>query len=61
LNGNIVIVRKMGKADIYYGMSYGLPDLNTRATEPRKERTSRQFPIQLSLPGKLLPLYSLSR
>jgi hypothetical protein len=25
LNGNIVIVRKMGKADIYYGMSYGLP------------------------------------
>jgi hypothetical protein len=25
LNGNIVIVRKMGKVDIYYGMSYGLP------------------------------------
>jgi hypothetical protein len=24
LNGNIVIVRKLGKADIYYGMSYGL-------------------------------------
>lgn len=24
LNGNIVIVRKMGRADIYYGMSYGL-------------------------------------
>ena len=24
LNGNTVIVRKMGTADIYYGMSYGL-------------------------------------
>ena len=24
LNGNTVIARKMGKADIYYGMSYGL-------------------------------------
>jgi hypothetical protein len=24
LNGNTVIVRKIGKADIYYGMSHGL-------------------------------------